>query len=58
MATIEQLEKQVAVLIDTNKLLNQVILEKNEMIGCLEILLKAEEIAEYGEEINEKNTTN
>lgn len=58
MATIEQLEKQVAVLIDTNKLLNQVITEKNEMIACLEMLLKAEEIAEYGEENYQKTTTN
>lgn len=58
MTTIEQLEKEVAVLIDTNKLLNQVIAEKNEMITCLEMLLKAEEIAEYGEETYQKTTTN
>ena len=58
MTTKEQLEKQVAVLIDTNKLLNQVITEKNEMIACLEMLLKAEEIAENGEETDQKITTN
>jgi hypothetical protein len=47
MANIEELEKQIAVLTQTNKLLNQVIEEKNEMIVCLELLLKAEEYKEY-----------
>ena len=52
MATIEQLEKQIEVLTNANKLLTQVIVEKNEMIQCLELILKAEEYHEY--EINKK----
>lgn len=55
MATIEQLEKQIAVLTNANKLLTEVIVEKNEMIQCLELILKAEGYHEYKiskEEIN------
>ena len=53
--TIEQLEKQIEVLINANKLLTQVIVEKNEMISCLELLMTAEELNET--EIPPKNRT-
>ena len=53
MADIEQLEKQIEVLTNANKLLTEVIVEKNEMIQCLELLLKAEEYYVY--ETNKKN---
>ena len=45
MANKKELEKQIEVLTDANKLLTQVIREKNEMIHCLEVLFKAEENA-------------
>jgi hypothetical protein len=45
MANKKELEKQIEVLTDANKLLTQVIREKNEMIHCLEVLFKAEEYA-------------
>lgn len=53
MATIEQLEKQIEVLTNANKLLTQVIVEKNEMIQCLELILEAEKYHEY--QTNKKN---
>ena len=46
MANKKELEKQIEVLTDTNKLLTQVIHEKNDMIHCLEVLFKAEEYAD------------
>jgi hypothetical protein len=55
MATIEQLEKQIEVLTNANKLLTEVIVEKNEMIQCLELILTAEGYHEHKiakEEIN------
>jgi len=52
MADIEQLEKQIAVLTNANKLLTEVIVEKNEMIQCLELLLEAKEYNVY--EINKE----
>jgi len=54
MATREELEKQIAVLTNANKLLTQVIVEKNEMITCLELLLKAEEYVVYDTFTKEK----
>jgi|TARA_R110002012_G_scaffold108012_5_gene250326 hypothetical protein len=55
MASVEQLEKQIEVLTNANKLLTSVILEKNEMILCLEMLLKAEEYSQ--DEIPQKEKT-
>jgi predicted transcriptional regulator len=41
--TIEQLQKQLDVLTDSNKMLLKVIAEKNEQISIYEFMLRAEE---------------